>query len=106
MDFQYSDMVDPSTYDAQGLCDGIPLRKHRDKTQERTGAMRAQHDWTRLIGPLGQFNGGSGTPYSFYEVALPECRPERMEIISYAGEFLFLYDGRIPFTSPRLIILT
>lgn len=94
MDFRYSDLMDPSTYETKGLCDGIPLRMHREPSKENIGAIRAQSDWTRLVGPVGYYRGGLGAPYSFLRVAVPECIPERLEIISYANEFAFLYDGK------------
>ena len=93
MHFRYSEIIDPSTYDAQGLCDGIPLRMHKDPDKETIGAIRAQRDWARLVGPVGLYKGGLGAPYSFMRVTVPECLPERLEIISYANEFAFLYDG-------------
>ncbi|KAL9033541.1 MAG: hypothetical protein Q9214_007464, partial [Letrouitia sp. 1 TL-2023] len=93
MDFHYSEIVDPSIYQTEGLCEGIPLRTHKDPDKETVGALRAQHDWTRLVGPIGLYKGGLGVPYSFMRVTVPECIPERLEIISYANEFAFLYDG-------------
>ena len=92
MKFQYSEVVDPSTYDAQGLCEGM-LRMHKNDINERAGVIRAQRDWSRLLGPVGHYKGLLGTPYSFMRVTVPECRPERLEILSYANEFAFLYDG-------------
>ncbi|KAL8990517.1 MAG: hypothetical protein Q9177_000848 [Variospora cf. flavescens] len=65
---------------------------HKDPIKESVGAIRAQNDWTRFVGPVGNYKGGLGTPYSFMGVTVPECLPERMEIISYANEFAFLYD--------------
>jgi hypothetical protein len=93
MNFQYSDIVDPSGYETEGLCDGISLRMHKDPLKEIMGATCAQEDWTRLVGPVGHYKGGLGAEYSFIRVTVPECRPERLEIISYASEFAFLYDG-------------
>lgn len=101
MDFRYSEVIDPATYDAQGLCNGISLRMHKDHTRERIGAIRAQRDWTKFTGPVGHYKGGLGTPYSFMRVTVPECQPERLEIISYANEFAFLYDGRHCYRSRR-----
>lgn len=44
MHFRYSEIIDPSTYHTQGLCDGIPLRMHKDPDKETIGAIRAQRD--------------------------------------------------------------
>jgi len=93
IEFQYSDIVDPSTYESEGLCEGIALRRHRDISLEDKGAIRAQRDWTKLVGPVPDYKGGLGAKYSFMQVTVPECIPERLEIISYANEFAFLYDG-------------
>ena len=95
MHFRYSEIIDPSTYHAQGLCDGIPLRMHKEPFKETIGAIRAQRDWARLVGPLRLFKGSLGARYSILGVTVPECLPDRMEIVTYANEFAFLYDGNI-----------
>ena len=93
MDFIYSTVLDPATYDSEGLCEGIALRKHRNVESEEQGALRAQKDWSRLVKPVYHYQGGLGNSYSFICVTVPECIPERLEIISYANEYAFLYDG-------------
>lgn len=93
MEFQYSDVIDPSTYETEGLCDGIALRRHRNPIHENKGAVRAQEDWTKLVGPVVHYKGGLGAEFSFIRVTVPECLPERLEVLSYANEFAFLYDG-------------
>ena len=93
MEFQYSDVIDPSTYETQGLCEGIPLRRHKDLMKENEGAIRAQEDWAKFVGPVGHYKGGLGAEFTFIRVTVPECLPERLEILSYANEFAFLYDG-------------
>lgn len=93
MDFKYSTVVDPATYETEGLCEGIALRRHKDFALEMNGAERAQKDWSRLVRPVFDYKGGLGPKYSFMQVTVPECLPERLEIISYANEFAFLYDG-------------
>ena len=95
MEFGYSTVVDPSTYNTEGLCRGISLRKHMDPWKENIGAVRAQQDWAKLVRPISQYKGGLGPEYSFIRVTVPECLPERLEIIAYANEFAFLYDGSI-----------
>jgi ophiobolin F synthase len=94
MPYQYSTIVDPSTYDTHGLCEGIDLRKHIAGDMEEIGTLRAQEDWRRLVGPVARpYKGGLNSNYSFMTVSVPECIPERLEIISYANEFAFLHDG-------------
>lgn len=93
MKFRYSDLIKPSTYETEGLCDGIPLRKHKDPYKVVSGALRAQEDWAKRVGPLNHYRGGLGSEYSHIEVAIPECLPDRLEILAYANEFGFLFDG-------------
>ncbi|KAF2735646.1 terpenoid synthase [Polyplosphaeria fusca] len=93
MHCRYSKVVEQSSYEADGLAYDIPLRIHRDPYKEIFGALRAQKDWSEQVHPISDYLGGLGTPYSFIRVTVPECRPERLETVSYANEFAFLYDG-------------
>lgn len=104
MDFRYSELISPDTYKTDGLCHGICLRRHKDPLGEIRGAIRCQRDWSKRIGPVRNYKGTLGTPFSFMRVTVPESLPERLEIISYANEFAFLYDGRLsalPFSLKR-----
>lgn len=94
MEFIYSEEVSSHVYETHGLANGIPLRMHKDTVKEVEGALRAQSDWSRHVTPVQDYLGGLGNPYSFIRVTIPECCPERLEIISYANEFAFLYDGK------------
>ena len=99
MEYRYSEEVDPCEYETHGLAGNVPLRVHKDPFSETVGALRAQRDWTKLVSPVYGYKGGLGDRYSFMRVTVPECRPERLEIISYANEYAFLYDGAIiPFS--------
>ncbi|KAI1177039.1 fusicoccadiene synthase [Nemania sp. FL0916] len=95
MEFNYSRLVDPSGYGTHGLDEGIPLRVHRDQHLEVKGALRAQRDWTKHVRNVDGYKGGLGDPFSFICVTVPECLPERLELISYANEFAFLYDDKM-----------
>lgn len=97
MEFKYSEPIDSASYETHGLCNGVPLRRHRDLESERRGAIRAQEDWSKLVHPVVNYHGGLGPAYTFMCVTVPECLPERLEIISYANEFAFLYDGNSSF---------
>ncbi|EWG53945.1 hypothetical protein FVEG_12269 [Fusarium verticillioides 7600] len=92
MDFCYSDEIKAPLYETHGLGHDIPLRMHRDSLKEIDGALRAQKDWTRYVRPVHGYKGGLADPYGFISATIPECRPERLEIVSYANEFAFLYD--------------
>ena len=96
MEYQYSDVLDPSSYETHGLDLGIPLRVHNDTdASEIRGAQRVQNDWTKLVKPVQGYKGGIGERFSFIGACVPECLPERIEIISYSNEFAFLYDGEV-----------
>ena len=95
MQYQYSNLLEPSQYETDGLCDGLPVRKHVAEDLEEVGTFQAQEDWRRLVAPLSHYKGGLGPRHSFMAVSLPECLPERFEIVSYANEFAFLHDGML-----------
>ncbi|KAI6515898.1 hypothetical protein MCOR05_011786 [Pyricularia oryzae] len=90
--FVHSEALDASTYETQQLCVGIEVRKSKYTFLEDRGAIRAQQDWNRLVGPCFEYRGTLGPEHSFISVTVPECLPERLEVISYANEFAFLHD--------------
>lgn len=90
---RYSTIVDPSTYDDLGLCSALPLRVHKFAHLADKGARRAQEDWKRLVGPIKNFTGCLSPRFNGIAVAVPECIPDRLEIVTYANEFAFLHDG-------------
>jgi hypothetical protein len=85
-------VVDPSKYEDDGLCVGYTLRTHRDEELVDLGTIRAQEDWNEHVGPVGFYKGGLGARYSFIAVAVPECLPDRVEIMAYVNEMIFLHD--------------
>lgn len=93
MDYLYSTVVDPSTYETDGLAEGIPLRVHAYQELSDKGALLAQEDWGEVVGPVNDYQGLLGPRFNFMAVTVPECLPDRLEIISYASEFAFLHDG-------------
>ena len=96
MDFKHSEVLASGTYSDDGLANGIPFRIHKDPYSEIAGSLRAQKDWNSIVSPVRNYHGGLGVPYSFVRATIPECIPERLEIISYANEYAFLYDGMQP----------
>ncbi|KAI0532734.1 fusicoccadiene synthase [Xylaria digitata] len=95
MEFNYSQEIEPAIYETHGLDEGIPLRIHKDQHLELKGALRAQRDWTKHICNVNGYKGGLGNPFTFICVTVPECLPDRLELISYANEFAFLYDDKM-----------
>ena len=92
MEFRYSSVLDPSTYDTHGLCDGIQPRLHNDHDVDDLAIIRAHQDWRENVAPIGLFRGCLHPKYSFVSLCMPECLPERLDIVSYANEFGFLHD--------------
>lgn len=101
MEFRYSHAVPRDTYATDGLSFGIPLPNHSDPHREDRGALSAQKDWNSQVGPLIGYQGGLGSRVNFIGVTVPECLPERLEILSYVNEFAFLYDREPPSRSAR-----
>ncbi|KAF2686310.1 fusicoccadiene synthase [Lentithecium fluviatile CBS 122367] len=95
MDFCHSKALERGTYRDDGLAHGIPLRVHSDQFKEIEGALRAQKDWSKYVSPVKNYQGGLGSRFSFIRVTIPECLPERLEIMSYANEYAFLYDDQM-----------
>nr|BCP56498.1 phomopsene synthase [Diaporthe amygdali] len=97
MEYRYSYVIDPSSYDNQGLCNGIPLRVHRNADIEEYATISLRNDWRKHVGPLPltSYGGNLGPKYNFTAVTLPECRPDRLEIVSYIMEFAFLHDDLV-----------
>ena len=93
MDFLYSEAVKQGTYRDDGLANDLQLRLHRDSYKEIKGTLRAQEDWDRTVSSVKDYHGGLGDHFSFVRVTIPECLPDRLEIVSYANEYAFLYDG-------------
>ncbi|GAP91440.1 putative fusicoccadiene synthase [Rosellinia necatrix] len=94
MQFNYSEPVQ-HPYDPRGLAEGISLRIHKDKHLEVKGARRAQQDWSKYVCKIEGYHGGLGDYITFISATVPECLPSRLETISYANEFAFLYDDKM-----------
>ena len=92
MEFHHSNLVGPSTYETEGLCDGYSLRVHKNPEIVDLCTLRAQEDWKTFVGPVGFYKGCLGPEYDFISLSIPECLPERIDIIAYINEVIFLHD--------------
>lgn len=94
---RYSRLIDPSVYSvaAEGLPGDIPLRVHRQVELADRGALRAQRDWERAVGPLPRYAGIMSRDYNFVATCLPEGLPDRIELSAYVTETAFLLDDAI-----------
>lgn len=98
MDFKFSKEVKESEthlYNADGLSYGIPLRVHKNISRDIDGCLKAQKDWSENVGPIVDYHGSLGDSYSFISATVPECLPQRLEVIAHANEFAFLYDDKL-----------
>ncbi|KAL3456546.1 putative geranylgeranyl diphosphate synthase [Aspergillus heterothallicus] len=95
MEFEFSSVVDPANYKTYGLCDGYDVRCNDNAEAEDIGCLRCQEHWRKSIGPLGAFKGALGNPFNLISLVIPECRPERLEIVAFSNELAFLHDGRL-----------
>ena len=93
MKYKHSTIVDPSTYDDFGLCDGISLRNSSYGYLADMGSQKAQRDWGQHVGKISDFAGCMCPQFNMTSVTIPECLPDRLEVIAYANEFAFLQDG-------------
>ncbi|KAK0639609.1 isoprenoid synthase domain-containing protein [Cercophora newfieldiana] len=93
MELPHSNLVDPADYETDGLiCDGYQLRVSKYTDLADLGSIRAQQDWSKHVAPTKFYKGTLGDTYDFISLCIPECRPERIEIIAYANEMYFLHD--------------
>ncbi|KAL4796622.1 putative geranylgeranyl diphosphate synthase [Aspergillus venezuelensis] len=94
MKFRFSIVVDPSTYETQGLCDGYEVRYNKNSEIEDKECLRCHADWRKFVGPLGVYKGGLGHPWNGMSISTPEALPDRLGIVAYAYEFAFLHDDK------------
>jgi ophiobolin F synthase len=94
MDFEYKYSFEPTDCETFGLCEGLPIRKHKNADVDEHAIYKAQADWAKFVGPRLNFKGALNPIHNFISLTLPECLPERLEIVSYANEFAFLHDGK------------
>jgi len=93
MEYSYSKEINQTLYETDGLGIDVALRMHKDWIKEKKGTLRMQREWSQHVSPAEGYKGGLGHRYHFMSVTIPECLPDRLEVISYANEFAFLYDG-------------
>ena len=103
MEFQYSTLVPRASYDDESLCTGYTLRIHKDEELVDLGTLRAQEDWSRHVGPVEFYKGSLGAKFNFVSLALPECLPDRIEIIAYINEVIFLHDDIVEDVSKQRV---
>src|SRR5262245_50213179 len=102
MKFHHSTPIDPSAYEVDGLvCEGYNLRVSNYTHLADLGAIRAQQDWTAHVAPTQYFKGTLGDTYDFISLSIPECLPDRIELVAYANEMYFLHDDVVEDSDQR-----
>ncbi|KAI1298516.1 fusicoccadiene synthase [Xylaria venustula] len=73
------------------------LRVHQNVQIEEQGVIRLRNDWQRYVGamPSASLGGSMGPVYNFTSATIPECHPDRLEIVSYLMELEFLHDDLV-----------
>ena len=92
MEYHFSRATKCAEYEESGLCKGIPLLLSKEPILADLGAIKAQEDWRKHIGPLKNYRGGMGPEISYVPAIIPECLPDRLEVMGYANEFGFMHD--------------
>lgn len=90
--YKHSYELSADEYSTGGLAGTIPVRCHRSGFLETRGAHRARSDWAEHVGSVEGRHGGLTHRFGLMQVAVPECLPERLEVLAYASEIGFLYD--------------
>lgn len=68
---------------------------HNNREIEDYGSIRAQEEWSRTIEPLGFYKGGLAARLGFISAVVPECLPDRLELVSFINEYEFIYDDSV-----------
>jgi hypothetical protein len=98
MAFFNSRQIHPNAYprDMCGLSVWLPVRVHENPSIADRGALRAQRDWERTFGLLPPgFCGTMCTDFNFVAITMPETLPDRLELVAYLVEMMFLIHDRI-----------
>jgi hypothetical protein len=95
MEYRFSNVTKCPEFEESGLCEGIPLLLSKEATLADLGAVKAQEDWRRQVGPIESYRGGMGPEISYIPAIIPECIPDRLEVIGYANEFGFMHDDLV-----------
>ncbi|XP_014550358.1 hypothetical protein COCVIDRAFT_31875 [Bipolaris victoriae FI3] len=93
LDDAVSFTVPLSKYDTDGLCMNYTLRRHNWEAEANAGSHEARLDWAKYVGPTEQFGGCSPINGNFSALALPLTKPERMRLVAYVLEYIFLHDS-------------
>ncbi|KAJ5065742.1 isoprenoid synthase domain-containing protein [Bipolaris maydis] len=100
LDDAISFTVPLSNYDTDSLCRNYSLRRHRWEAEANAGSHKARLDWIKYVGPTEQFGGCNPINGNFSALALPLTKPERMRLVAYVLEYIFLYDSVIELEKP------
>ena len=97
---EFSEIIDPSSYNGNGFCEGYEARRHRSQNTAIAGSQRCRADFTISVGGL---NLDDIVTYEnevhghIVTVLMPHVRPERMELMSYLSEYFCLHDDQQDF---------
>lgn len=92
MKFPYSDVIDPQVI-AETCPTQLDVRIGKYDSISTKASEEFLQQW-KAIG--GNFEGGCASAKgSIMTLGLPECKPERIEVLTKLTEFLFVVDGML-----------
>lgn len=95
MELRHSFAVDASEFDGDGLFEGVPLRASKYQVLSDMAIIRADQDWREHVGPLPTvYRGSLHRRYNATAATVPECLPDRIEVVAYMIELGYLFDDR------------
>ncbi|EFQ93661.1 hypothetical protein PTT_08883 [Pyrenophora teres f. teres 0-1] len=89
-----------SNYDTLGLCKNYTLRRHKWEAEANAGSQEARSDWIKYIGPIEDFGTCNPINGNHPAISLPFTKPERLSVIAYMMEYLFLDDTNVDNNRP------
>ena len=96
-DFQYSKEVDSATIEGTPSFTTLPIRVHRDDLRARKASRRFRTTWeaaggSRSSSPL--MPGGEAPVGHIMSLTLPECCPDRLEVVTKMADYMCLENGQ------------
>ncbi|KAE8853025.1 hypothetical protein PTNB73_10212 [Pyrenophora teres f. teres] len=89
-----------SNYDTHCLCKNYTLRRHKWEAEANAGSQEARSDWIKYIGPIEDFGTCNPINGNHPAISLPFTKPERLSVIAYMMEYLFLDDTNVDNNRP------
>jgi hypothetical protein len=92
--YNFSEEIDPDIAKAQGCFTTLPIRVHRDKQAAEEASQRLVAEWENKMkgGHKADSIASFGPNGHLVALSIPECLPERLELVTYVTDFMFFHD--------------